>query len=193
MIQPLILASTSPYRQKLLARLGVAFQAERPLVEEEDLKDPALTPQQLAELLAVAKAESLSERHPTAVIIGSDQVCSCDGRILGKAGTPEQAEEQLAFLAGKTHELITAVAIWQAGEMQQHTDLTRLTMRALASDEIQRYVAFDQPWDCAGSYKLESRGITLFEAIESRDHTAIIGLPLLAVAGMLRRLGISGL
>ena len=188
---PLILASTSRYRSELLARLGVPFTAVAPAIDEEALKDAARSPGELAVYLAEAKARSLSSAYPDAVILGSDQTCACEGHQLHKPGSLEAAREQLAQLAGKTHELHTAVCIVTPGgeDWTTHLDTTRLTMRSLTVDEIERYLLADEPWDCVGSYKLECRGITLFDAIESRDHTAITGLPLLAVAQFLRTFG----
>ena len=187
----LILASTSPYRRQLLERLGVPFRAVSPAVDEAAIQAlfDAASAADLAEHLALAKALSVSRHELHVTVIGSDQVCVCDDRILNKPGTAEAAAEQLAFLAGKTHRLITAVCIWQAGATLWHRDVTTLTMLPLSREQIERYVAADQPLDCAGSYKLESRGIALFEAIQSADHSAIIGLPLLAVARLLRQLG----
>jgi len=190
-VSELILASTSPYRRQLLERLGVPFRAVSPAVDEVAIQARfnAASAAELAEHLAMAKALSISRHEPDATIIGSDQVCVCDDRILSKPGTAEAAVEQLALLAGKTHRLITAVCIWQRGATLTHRDVTTLTMLPISRDQIERYIAADQPLDCAGSYKLESRGIALFEAIQSADHSAITGLPLLAVAHMLRNLG----
>ena len=127
--------------------------------------------------------------HPLATIIGCDQVVDVEGRILGKPGTLEAAVEQLSLLSGRSHRLVTAVCVWHEGQIHTHVDLTALTMRAMAAEAIARYLAIDQPLDCAGSYKLEARGITLFERIESDDHTAIIGLPLIALTTILKRCG----
>jgi septum formation protein len=188
---PLILASTSRYRRELLSRLGVPFTAVAPAIDEEVLKDAARSPGDLAVYLAEAKARSLASLYPDAVILGSDQTCACEGRQLHKPGSLEAARKQLAQLAGKTHELHTAICIVTPGGQQAttHLDTTRLTMRPLTADEIERYLVADEPWDCVGSYKLECRGIALFDAIESQDHTAITGLPLLAVARILRTYG----
>jgi septum formation protein len=187
----LVLASTSPYRRELLARLGVPFSVAAPEVDEASIQAlfDAASAGELAEHLAMAKAVSVSRRQPQATIVGSDQVCVCGDRILNKPGSADEAIEQLAFLAGKTHRLITAVCIWHEGALLRQRDVTTLTMLPLSRDQIERYVAADEPLDCAGSYKLESRGIGLFESIQSADHTAIIGLPLLAVASILRDLG----
>lgn len=188
---PVILASTSPYRRELLDRLGIAYAAQAPACDEEALKDPSLAPQALAERLAEAKALSLAAAHPDAAIIGSDQVCALDTRILGKPGTAERAREQLAAMSGRPHRLITAVAVAHRGQVHRHTAIATLRMRALTADEIARYVERDRPLDCAGSYKLERAGIALFDAIDCDDHTAITGLPLLAVCAMLRRCGVT--
>jgi septum formation protein len=189
----LILASTSRYRRALLERLGVPFTALAPACDEEALKDPRLAPQALAEFLAEAKAASIATQQPEAVVIGSDQLAAVevDGRwtILGKPGTATKAVDQLALLSGRTHVLITAMVVARDSERWRHTDVTRLTMRPLERAALERYVAADQPLDCAGAYKLECRGITLFAAIDSADASAITGLPLLALTRILAGLG----
>jgi 7-methyl-GTP pyrophosphatase len=187
----LILASTSPYRRQLLERLGVPFRCVAPQVDEDAIKAlfDAASAGDLAEHLAIAKVVSVGRQDPAATVIGSDQVAVCEDRILGKPGSAAVAIEQLSYLSGKTHRLITAVCVACEGPLRVHRDVTTLTMRRLARDEIERYIAADNPLDCSGSYKLESRGITLFAAIESADHTAITGLPLIAVTTILRELG----
>ena len=185
----LVLASTSPYRKALLERLGIPFRARAPLCDEDALKRPGVTPQELAELLAEAKARSLTAEEPNAVILGGDQVATIDGKILGKPGSFERALEQLELMNGRTHELITAIYLWKANQAYAHTDITRLTMRKLSSALLKRYLKADEPYDCAGSFKLEQRGITLFENIESADHTAITGVPMIALTSMLMKLG----
>lgn len=187
----LILASTSPYRRALLERLGLPFTCARPAIDEDQLKLELglLTPAAVASRLAEAKALSLAEAFPSATLIGSDQLVSHDGQVLGKPGDAARAEAQLAALAGTTHELITALAVCHEGMVLAHLDVARLRMRPLNRDEIARYVGADDPIDCAGSYKLESRGIALFEAIDARDHSAITGLPLIALTSILRELG----
>jgi septum formation protein len=190
-VAPLILASTSRYRHALLSRLAVAFTAEAPECDEDALKivHADATPQQLAERLALAKAVSLRTRFPAAIIIGSDQLAELDGDILGKPGTRAAALAQLERLNGRQHRLITAVAISTPERVLTHTDVTQLHMRALSLAQLERYVDADQPLDCAGSYKLEAAGISLFARIDSADHSAITGLPLLAVTRMLAELG----
>lgn len=185
----LVLASTSPYRRGLLERLGVPFRSEAPRIDEEEFKDPTLDARSLAERLARLKAESLADACPEATIVGCDQLVSLDGLVLGKPGSETAAVEQLLRMSGRSHELITALSVWHAGRVVEHTDVTVLWMRPLSLAEIKRYVAADRPLDCAGGYKLESRGIALFARIESADHSAITGLPLIALTTILRELG----
>jgi len=185
----LVLASTSVYRRALLERLGVPFRACAPLCNEESFKRNGQNPRSLAESLAQAKAESLVRPEPDATIIGSDQLVSFQGHVFGKPGSVARAVDQLTAMAGHTHELITALVVMHAGRIFRHTDVTSLRMRRLSRSAIERYVAADQPLDCAGSYKLEARGIVLFEEIETADHTAITGLPLIALVTILRELG----
>ena len=191
----LVLASTSPYRRELLARLGLPFRTRAPACDEAAVKvrllgaGVPLGPSRLAVELARAKAESLRDAEPGAALLGSDQVAAIGDTILGKPGTAAVAAEQLAMLAGRTHVLVTAVALLYQGQLHEHVDVTRLSMRPLSPEQIERYLAADAPLDCAGSYRLEARGIALFERIESADHTAIIGLPLIAVTSMLAAIG----
>jgi septum formation protein len=184
-----ILASTSQYRRTLLKRIGIPFRCLVPLVHEDALKIGDWGHRELAEHLAMAKAQSLREAEPHATIIGSDQLVSFEGRVYGKPGSAERAAEQLSAMAGMSHLLITALAVWHDGQAYVHTDTTTMHMRTLTPEEIDRYVAADRPLDCAGSYKLEERGIALFDRIETQDYTAILGLPLMALTTLLRRLG----
>lgn len=191
----LVLASTSPYRRALLDRLRVPFEQRAPEVDEDAVKSRGLEPRAIAETLARAKAEAalaaaLEDGPGPVLSIGSDQVCALDGRVLDKPGTPERAFEQLSSMRGRTHELVTAVHLAVGeGEPWSHTDIARLTLRELDDAALERYVAADRPLDCAGSYKLESLGIALFERVECADHTAIVGLPLVALARELARRG----
>lgn len=187
----LILASTSRYRRELLERLGIPFRCVSPGVDEAAVRRPEWTPEELATNLARMKAEAVASLFPNAMVIGSDQVAECAGQILGKPDTRAGAIAQLSLLAGKTHTLWTAVAIAGNGSVSSHMNATRLTMRDLTNAEIEHYVDSDQPLDCAGSYKFESRGIALFHSIETTDPTAIIGLPLMAVTSYLRARDIS--
>lgn len=188
MTAPLVLASTSKYRARLLARLGIPFTQEAPGVDEAPFKrGPA---HDVAKALAIAKAEAVAAKRPDALVIGSDQVCALGDVILDKPGTADKARAQLERMSGRTHELVTAVALVHRGKTTLIVDSTKLTMRKLKPQEIDAYVRKDAPLDCAGSYKVESLGIALFERIESQDFTAIEGLPLLAVAAKLRELGL---
>jgi len=186
----LVLASTSPYRKQLLERLGLPFVQKSPRCDEDMLKKtPYPGAAGLARMLATEKVSSLIPESALDTIIGGDQVVELDGRFLDKPGTVERAVEQLTELSGRSHRLATAVAVWDEGRLMTHVDITTLTMRTLELSAIERYVEADQPLDCAGSYKLESRGITLFERIETADYTAIIGLPLMALTSQLRSIG----
>ena len=187
---PLILASTSVYRRELLRRLQLSFTCVAPEVDEGAWKRRGFLPHQLAVELATAKAAAVGVKSESgAVVIGSDQVCVLGEEILGKPGDRSRAIEQLGRLSGQSHQLLTAICLWQDGRTWSHMDVTNLTMRRLTIAEIERYVDADQPWDCAGSYKLEQLGVTLFTAIQSADQTAITGLPLIALAELLRPLG----
>lgn len=187
----LILASTSKYRGQLLSQLGWEFDAIAPGVDEEKIKTIGLAPDALALELSKLKAQAVSCKYPHACVIGSDQVCSLDGKIFDKPGSAEVATEQLSIMQGKSHELITAVSILHPDGIETILNKTILHMRPLTLAQIHAYVKADQPLDCAGSYKLESRGIKLFSKIEMEDHTAIIGLPLIAVTNTLLKLGYS--
>ncbi len=192
-VPELLLASTSPYRRELLARLGLPFRVRGPLLDEEGLKQAAgpRTPSALAEYLARAKALSLIDVEPGALIIGGDQLAEVDGTILGKPGTAGAAVEQLLRLAGRSHRLITALAVAHQGIVRVHVDTAVLHMRRLRREALERYVAADRPLDCAGSYKLEARGIVLFERVEAADQTAITGLPLIALTAILNDFGLA--
>ncbi len=186
-----VLASTSPYRRMLLERLGVPFRCEGPEVDESAWPTAGKSPETLVEELAAAKAQSVATQYPQAVVLGSDQVVALDGAILGKPGSPEAAIAQLQRLRGTTHRLVTGlVAVGPGSPPIHHVDVTTLVMRAMTDDEIARYVEAERAWDCAGSYKLESLGISLFDRIDSQDPTAMIGLPLIATAGLLRHFGV---
>jgi len=188
----LVLASTSSYRRSLLDRLDVPFEVRDPDVDEDAYRHMA--PVEMALALAVAKARAVEVED--ALVIGSDQVVDLGGAVLGKPGTAERAIEQLLTLAGRSHRLITAVAVHdtRSGETASDVDVHTLTMRPLERAAIARYVAHDMPLDCAGAYKLEQRGIALFERIEAdpstADDTAIIGLPLMKTLALLRAAGL---
>lgn len=190
-MQPrLVLASTSPYRSELLRRLGLTFEPRAPLCDEEALKRAGEEPAAQAQRLALAKAESLAAVTPDAFVLGGDQLVELDGEVLGKPHTSEGAVAQLRRMQGQTHRLLTAFALLcPGGERVVHLDTHYLTLRPLRDAELTRYVARDQPLDCAGSYKIEALGITLCERIQGEDFSAIMGLPLMALARALRERG----
>jgi septum formation protein len=183
----IILASTSRYRSQLLARLGLPFATRSP--EAPELAVEGEQPAAMAARLALAKAKSVADRD--ALVIGSDQVASLDGRLLRKPGTPEVALAQLEACQGKTVLFDTAVAVvaTATGETLTHVDHTAVRFRRLDSALLRRYVELEKPLDCAGSFKAEGLGVVLFEQISAEDPTALIGLPLIFVAAALRKLG----
>jgi len=186
----LILASTSPYRRVLLARLQVQFDCHAPGTEERRLDgEPA---EHMAARLARLKAEVVARRHPDCVVIGSDQVAVRGEEILGKPLTIARCQEQLRASSRSEVAFLTAVHVvdGRTGRDEAHLDRTRVLFRALDETEIARYVAADEPLDCAGGFKAESLGISLFERIDSADPTALTGLPLIWLSGALRRAGI---
>lgn len=185
----LILASTSPYRRELLQRLRLPFEVMRPDVDETALPDEA--PRALAARLARAKASAISAREPDAWVIGSDQVAECGGSALGKPGHRDAAVGQLRTMSGRDVHFLTAVCIVRGDETLAALDETVVRFRVLSDDEIARYVDAEHPYDCAGSFKSEGLGITLFDAIDSSDPTALIGLPLIAVGKLLRQAGLA--
>ena len=188
----LILASTSPYRRRLLERLRLPFTCIDPAVGESTRDGES--PQARACRLATEKALSVAETlQGEAIVIGSDQVACLGTQILHKPGTPELAEQQLAASSGQTVQFWTAVSLWTSpGETLTHRVVPcEVKMRALSTDEISRYVALDQPLDCAGSFKWESLGIALFEAMRTADPTALEGLPLIALSELLREAGVA--
>lgn len=185
----LILASTSPYREKLLKRIVPEFRILKPNVDEDDFKAHISEPQMLAESLAEEKALSVFNKHEKSIVIGGDQVASIDGEILGKPGDITRGVEQLLKLQGKTHRLFTSVCIMGPDRKELYTNETILTMKALDEEQIRTYLKLDKPFDCAGSYKIEKHGIALFEKVESDDFTAITGLPLIKLSLILEEFG----
>jgi septum formation protein len=186
---PLVLASTSKYRGALLAQLGWEFEAVSPGVDEDKVKSSGLNPGELALLLSKFKAEAVFAKRPESCVIGSDQVCTMNGMIFSKPGSVEKAAEQISLMQGKTHELLTAVTVISPKGVESFLNRTVLHMRPLTLSQIHSYVNDDLPLDCAGSYKLESKGIKLFSQIEMSDQTAIIGLPLIELTTTLIKLG----
>lgn len=186
----LILASSSPFRKKLLERLGLSFDVFSPQIDEDfwkkNLSPSSENATKLSQELAYQKALETQKNFPDARIIGSDQVGYCASSFLDKPLSKEKAEEQLAFLAEKTHELHTSFCLLEKNKKTIYTDTSFLTMKKLSKEKIKAYIEKDNPISCAGSYKLESLGISLFEKIETHDYTAIIGLPLLQLSKELK-------
>lgn len=184
----LILASTSIYRRELLARLRLPFDTARPEVDERSLHGES--PLALAERLAAAKAGVIASRAPGAFVLGSDQVAELDGQPLGKPVGRDGAIAQLGAMSGREVRFRTAVCLQREGDAARAaTDTTTVRFRPLTHAEIERYVDAEEPFDCAGSFKSEGLGITLFDAIESTDPTALVGLPLIITARLLREAG----
>jgi septum formation protein len=188
-VPALVLASTSRYRRELLERLGLPFDVARPEVDEAAL--PGESPRDLAVRLAQAKAQAVAcRRSDGAWALGSDQVADVEGQSLGKPGGRSAAIEQLRAMSGRVVRFQTALCLAHAdGRLHADCDLTEVHMRQLSDAEIARYVDAEQPFDCAGSFKSEGLGITLFERIDNRDPTALVGLPLIATCRLLRAAG----
>lgn len=189
----LILASTSPYRKELLARLGLPFSCIAPGVDETPA--PAETPLALIARLAKAKAAAVAARDPKACVIGSDQVAVLDAAgkatVLGKPGTEARCQSQLRSCSGRSVDFLTAVAVMhrESNSLSEFVDRTCVRFRVLDEAAIERYVAQERPLDCAGGFKSEGLGIALCESIDSADPTALIGLPLIGLSAALRAAG----
>jgi len=186
----LVLGSTSPYRRELLSRLRLAFDIAAPAVDETPL--PRETPREIALRLALAKARAVAAQHPHAVVIGSDQVADLAGEPLGKPGTHANAVIQLGRMSGQAVVFHTAVAVVcaETGFEQLELAPVHVKFRSLSSDEIERYLRAEQPYDCAGSARSEGLGVALLDAIDSDDPTALVGLPLIRTCRMLRAAGV---
>jgi septum formation protein len=186
----IVLASSSSYRKSLIARLGLDCRSIAPEIDEKSL--PGEAPVATATRLAQAKARKVATTRPAALIIGSDQVALLDSAVLGKPGNHAAAFAQLQAMSGKTTVFHTAISLYDAAsdEMQCANVPTIVRMRELSDDAIERYLRQDQPYDCAGSAKIEALGIALVEKVESDDPTALIGLPLITLVTMLKRAGI---
>lgn len=185
----LVLASTSPYRRELLARLGLPFEVAPPDVDETPL--PGEAPATLAKRLALAKALAVAHAHPQSVVIGSDQVADLNGTPLGKPGNHARATQQLRAMAGQTVVFQTALAVVCLATGFREVDLAAVEVRFRPLDdvEIEHYLLKEQPYDCAGSAKSEGLGIALLDNIANDDPTALVGLPLIRTARMLRAAG----
>ena len=196
MTNRLILASASPFRKAMLESAGLAFEVVPADIDERAIEaaigaESGVTPADVAQILARAKAEEVSTRFPDALVIGSDQTLSLGDEILHKARDMDEARRRLLHLSGKTHELNSAVALARQGEtLWSHTGLARLSMRTLEPGFVGRYLAAAGPkvLGSVAAYQIEGLGIQLFDRIEG-DHFTIVGLPLLPLLGKLRELG----
>lgn len=194
MKRTILLASSSRYRKQLLERLDLPFNCASPDIDESPL--PGETAEALAVRLATQKAEALAEQNPNTLIIGSDQVAALpDGSLLNKPGSHEQAAIQLTRSSGQSVQFLTGLAVLdtQTGTLKTHCEPFTVHFRNLSKGEITGYLNKEQPYDCAGSFKMEGLGITLFSSLEGRDPNSLIGLPLIALCDMLRELGVNPL
>ena len=191
MSQKLILASTSPFRRELLSRLGMPFAVANPQTDES--AHPGEQPEALALRLSEAKARAVTNEYPDALIIGSDQVATVDGKVFGKPGSHVRAVEQLKQLSGKTVNFFTGLCLLNArtGEADVRGIPTLVTFRDLTEQEIENYLRREPAYNCAGSAKSEGLGIALMSSMRGDDPNALVGLPLIALCDMLRRQGMA--
>tara|TARA_Y100001951_G_scaffold22961_1_gene17862 strand:+ start:123 stop:701 length:579 start_codon:yes stop_codon:yes gene_type:complete len=181
----LLLASSSPYRQQLLSRLRLPFESCAPDIDETSL--PGESAEQLVTRLAEQKARALAEQYPNHLIIGSDQVAVLDSKIIGKPHTYERAKQQLQSASGNSVRFLTGLALFDSATGRIQTDCVPFTVHFRELDEarIERYLKIEQSYDCAGSFKAEGLGISLFRATEGEDVTSLVGLPLISLVDML--------
>ena len=193
MAPTLILASTSRYRAELLARLGLSFEAVAPEVDESLVAGEP--PERRAVRLAAAKAAAVAKRYPASWVIGSDQVAQLAGEVLDKPGDAGRCRAQLAAQSGRGVEFHTAVTLMRQEPRRsfEHVDRTVVRFRQLSEEEIARYVERDRPFDCAGGFRSEGLGAVLLESVETSDPAALVGLPLIWLAGALRSAGLDPL
>jgi len=193
MSQPLVLASTSPFRRALLERLGLFFTTAAPEVDET--RRPEEPPQVLVLRLAESKARAVAPEHPGALIIGSDQVACIDGQVIGKPGGRDAAIAQLQRASGKTLMFHTGLCLLNSatGRAQTLVEPFQVHFRPLTLERINGYLDREQPYNCAGSFKSEGLGIALFERLEGEDPSALIGLPLIRLVTLLESEGLDPL
>lgn len=191
-MQPrIVLASSSRYREELLGRLQLPFVKEVPAIDESAL--PGESHVRTAERLSLLKATAAARRQPDAIVIGADQVAELDGKAIGKPATHTAARQQLLAMRGRTVRFHSGIALLDSARGRHLVDCvsTDVTFRQLSEQTIEAYLRLDQPYDCAGSAKIEGLGICLVESVRSDDPTALIGLPLIALTSMLATLGIA--
>jgi len=188
MTRPIVLASSSPYRQELLARLRLPFVTDPPRIDEAAL--PGEAHGATAERLSLAKAQAVARRHPGAIVIGSDQVASLGDLAIGKPGSHDAARRQLALMSGRTVSFHSGLALVDGNRQRSGCVRTDVTFRTLDDAQIEAYLRADTPYDCAGSAKIELLGICLVQNVRSDDPTALVGLPLIALTTLLGELGV---
>ncbi len=190
-LPPIVLASSSSYRRELLTRLQLPFICHSPEIDESPLANE--TPQALVQRLALSKARTLAEQYPAHIIIGSDQVAVLDQQIIGKPLHAAGARQQLTTASGRSVVFLTGLAVIDTRSNLEQIDLVPFTVhfRTLSAAQIQRYIALEQPFDCAGSFKSEGLGVSLFRATEGSDATSLVGLPLIRLCDMLNACGIA--
>ncbi len=181
----IVLASQSPARKKILSSLGLPFEVIPSQVNEKQYKDTIKDPYKLCQTIARKKVKAIHKND--CWIIGADQVASLNGRIFNKPKTYSKAAETLKQLQGQTHELLTALCLQRPdGSYYEELVINKMQMRSLTKEEIHHYLSYDQPYECAGSYTIEKRGISLFEKIDSPDFNSILGLPLIILCSQLQ-------
>lgn len=192
-MQPILLASSSPYRRQLFSRLGLEFDWRSPDIDETPLIDESA--EALVLRLAEAKACALKQYSPYGLIIGSDQAAVCDGRIVGKPGNFESALAQLKAASGRHVDFFTGLCLYnsQTGQSRLHCEVFRVHFRSLSEAQIRSYLQKEQPYDCAGSFKVEGLGISLFKRLEGDDPNSLVGLPLIALVDLLLAEGLDPL
>lgn len=186
-MQPIILASASPYKKMLIDRLGISFSCCAPDIDENPVSGESATA--LAQRLAEEKAQRIAHRFPQSVVIGADQVAAMDGEILGKPGTHQRAAAQLKAQSGRTVLFHSGISLarYTEGKLEQQSRVnsTEVHFRQLSDQQIEHYLNIDKPYDCAGSFKAEALGISLFSSVNSNDPSSLIGLPLIDLCSML--------
>lgn len=190
MSRPLVLASGSAYRRTLLSKLGMDFSCDSPDIDESPRDGEA--PEALVARLALEKAKAVADRHPAALIIGSDQLATLEGRVMGKPHTHERAREQLQHAAGNKVRFLTGLCLYDAAEGNYQLEVVPFDVqfRQLTDSQIEGYLKQEQPYDCAGSFKSEGLGIALFERLLGDDPNALVGLPLIRLIAMLEKKGV---
>lgn len=176
-MKSIILASASIYRKQQLEGMGLKVKAIASNIDEDGVKDSGLTPLQIAEQLSVLKAKEIAKNCFNEIVIGGDQLISFEGDIIGKAGSKEKAIEQLINFSGKTHDIITSIAVLYKNTVEVITEVSSMTMKKISISEAENYIEKDKAWDCAGSYKIELNGKDLFSDIKTDDFTSIQGIP----------------